>query len=174
MRVFILLLIINVNCSNIEYETNIDSREGLPDQESWNVEITLTDEGVMRALVKAGHLEKYNEKNYIFLNQNVDVDFFDEQEIHTTNLKSMIAEIDEKTNFMTAIENVVVVSDSGVTLYTDTLKWDSKKEIIYTASPIVLTTEKNDTLYGSGFESDVGLNHWKILYPSGVTNQKNG
>jgi hypothetical protein len=54
------------------------------------------------------------------------------------------------------------------------LKWDSKKEIIYTASPIVLTTEKNDTLYGSGFESDVGLNHWKILYPSGVTNQKNG
>ena len=77
MRVFILLLIINVNCSNIEHETNIDSREGLPDQESWNVEITLTDEGVMRALVKAGHLEKYNEKNYILLNQNVDVDFFD-------------------------------------------------------------------------------------------------
>ena len=50
------------------------------------------------------------------------------------------------------------------------LKWDSKKEIIYTASPIMLTTEKNDTLYGNGFESDVGLNHWKILYPSGVTN----
>ena len=82
----------------------------------------------------------------------------------------MIAEIDEKTNFMTAIDNVVVVSDSGATLYTDTLKWDSKEEIIYTASPIMLTTNKNDTLYGSGFESDVGLNHWKILYPSGVAN----
>ena len=65
------------------------------------------------------------------MDNNVDVDFFDEEEMHTTNLKSMIAEIDEKTNFMTAIENVVVVSDSGVTLYTDTLKWDSKKEIIY-------------------------------------------
>ena len=101
---------------------------------------------------------------------NVDVDFFDEEEMHTTNLKSIIAEIDEKTNFMTAIKNVVVVSDSGATLFTDTLRWDSKKEIIYTASPIMLTTEKNDTLYGSGFESDVGLNHWKILYPSGVTN----
>ena len=55
MRVFILLLIINVNCSNIEHETNIDSREGLPDQESWNVEITLTDEGVMRELFYAVH-----------------------------------------------------------------------------------------------------------------------
>ncbi len=104
------------------------------------------------------------------MDEGVDVDFFDEEEIHTTNLKSMIAEIDENTNFMTAIENVVVVSDSGVTLYTDTLKWDSKREIIYTASPIMLTTNKKDTLYGSGFESDVGLNHWKILYPSGVTN----
>ena len=159
-----------ISCSSIENETNMDSREGLPDQESWDVEITLTNEGIMRALVKAGHLEKFNDRNYVFLNKNVDVDFFDEEETHTTNLKSMIAEIDEKTNFMTAIDNVVVVSDSGATLYTDTLKWDSKEEIIYTASPIMLTTNKNDTLYGSGFESDVGLNHWKILYPSGVSN----
>ena len=170
MRNILFPFLVIISCSSIENETNIDSRDGLPDQESWDVEITLTDEGIMRALVKAGHLEKFNDRNYIILNKNVDVDFFDEEETHTTNLKSMIAEIDEKTNFMTAIDNVVVVSDSGATLYTDTLKWDSKEEIIYTASPIMLTTTKNDTLYGSGFESDVGLNHWKILYPSGVSN----
>ena len=170
MRNILFPFLVIISCSSIENETNMDSREGLPDQESWDVEITLTNEGIMRALVKAGHLEKFNDRNYVFLNKNVDVDFFDEEETHTTNLKSMIAEIDEKTNFMTAIDNVIVVSDSGATLYTDTLKWDSKEEIIYTASPIMLTTNKNDTLYGSGFESDVGLNHWKILYPSGVSN----
>ena len=170
MRNILFPFLVIISCSSIENETNMDSRKGLPDQESWDVEITLTNEGIMRAIVKAGHLEKFNDRNYIFLNKNVDVDFFDEEETHTTNLKSMIAEIDEKTNFMTAIDNVVVVSDSGATLYTDTLKWDSKEEIIYTASPIMLTTNKNDTLYGSGFESDVGLNHWKILYPSGVSN----
>jgi len=170
MRNILFPFLVIISCSSIENETNMDSRKGLPDQESWDVEITLTNEGIMRALVKAGHLEKFNDRNYVFLNKNVDVDFFDEEETHTTNLKSMIAEIDEKTNFMTAIDNVVVVSDSGATLYTDTLKWDSKEEIIYTASPIMLTTNKNDTLYGSGFESDVGLNHWKILYPSGVSN----
>ena len=170
MRNILFSFIVIISCSSIQNETNMDSREGLPDQESWDVEITLTNEGIMRALVKAGHLEKFNDRNFVFLNKNVDVDFFDEEETHTTNLKSMIAEIDEKTNFMTAIDNVVVVSDSGATLYTDTLKWDSKEEIIYTASPIMLTTNKNDTLYGSGFESDVGLNHWKILYPSGVAN----
>ena len=123
----------------------------------------------MRALVKSGHLEKFNDRQYILLDKDVDVDFFDDFEQHTTNLKSQIAEVDERTNFMTAIGDVIVVSDSGVTLYTDTLMWNSEKELIYTDDPIMLTTEKNDTLYGIGFESDVSMDHWKILQPSGVT-----
>ena len=123
----------------------------------------------MRALVKSGHLEKFNDRQYILLDNNVNVDFFDDYEQHTTNLISQIAEVDERTNFMTAIGNVIVVSDSGVTLYTDTLMWNSEKELIYTDDPIILTTEKNDTLYGIGFESDVSMDHWKILQPSGVT-----
>ena len=122
-----------------------------------------------RALVKSGHLEKFNDRQYILLDKDVDVDFFDDFEQHTTNLKSQIAEVDERTNFMTAIGDVIVVSDSGVTLYTDTLMWNSEEELIYTDNPIMLTTEKNDTLYGIGFESDVSMDHWKILQPSGVT-----
>ena len=123
----------------------------------------------MRALVKSGHLEKFNDRQYILLDKDVNVDFFDDLEQHTTNLKSQIAEVDERTNFMTAIGDVIVVSDSGVTLYTDTLMWNSEEELIYTDDPIMLTTEKNDTLYGIGFESDVSMDHWKILQPSGVT-----
>ena len=123
----------------------------------------------MRALVKSGHLEKFNDRQYILLDKNVNVDFFDELEQHTTNLISQIAEVDERTNFMTAIGDVIVVSDSGITLYTDTLMWNSEEELIYTDNPIMLTTEKNDTLYGIGFKSDVSMDHWKILQPSGVT-----
>jgi LPS export ABC transporter protein LptC len=123
----------------------------------------------MRALIKSGHLEKFNDRQYILLDKNVDVDFFDDLEQHTTNLISQIAEVDERTNFMTAIGDVIVVSDSGVTLYTDTLMWNSEEELIYTDDPIMLTTENKDTLYGIGFESDVSMDHWKILQPSGVT-----
>ena len=75
MRIFLLPFFVIISCSNIENETNMHSRTGLPDQESWDVEITLTDEGVMRALVKAGPLEKFNERNYIFLNKNVDQNY---------------------------------------------------------------------------------------------------
>ena len=164
-----LVAILLINCSTLEKAEYSNTRSGYPDQESWGVKITLTNEGVMRALVKSGHLEKFNDRQYILLDNNVNVDFFDDYEQHTTNLISQIAEVDERTNFMTAIGNVIVVSDSGVTLYTDTLMWNSEEELIYTDNPIMLTTEKNDTLYGIGFESDVSMDLWKILQPSGVT-----
>ena len=33
----------------------------------------------------------------------------------------------------------------------------------------MITTEKADSLYGIGFESDSDLKNWQILNPSGVT-----
>jgi len=70
---------------------------------------------------------------------------------------------------MRAIKNVVVLSDSGVNLYTDTLTWDPDEEMVYTEDSVMVTTEENDTLYGVGFESDARLDHWTIEQPSGVT-----
>jgi len=56
-----------------------------------------------------------------------------------------------------------------VTLYTDTIDWNSELELIYTDDPVMLTTAKKDTLYGIGFESDASLEHWIVQQPSGVT-----
>jgi hypothetical protein len=63
---------------------------------------------------------------------------------------------------------VIVVSDSGVTLFTDTLSWDNLRERIFTEDSVIFITEQQDTLYGVGFESDVELDNWKILKPTGV------
>ena len=117
-------------------------------------------------------MEKYNDKEFILLNQNVDADFFNEEEVFTTNLKSIVAEIDEEDDFLVAIGNVVVVTDSGVTLFTDTLSWDNQKEKVFTSDSVIFITDKKDTLYGIGFESDIELNNWKILQPTGVFNER--
>ncbi|HIB60426.1 MAG: LPS export ABC transporter periplasmic protein LptC [Candidatus Neomarinimicrobiota bacterium] len=164
-----LMLVFMLGCTGRDGSSVSQTREGLPDQESWKVTITLTDAGVTRAIIRAGHLEKYDNRQFILLDDHVDADFFDELENHTTNLKSALAEIEEASDFMRAMKNVVVVSDSGVTLYTDTLVWDSKEELIYTEVNVMLTTEEGDTLYGIGFESDIALENWRILKPSGVT-----
>ena len=141
------------------------------DQESWGVTIVLTNQGIERVRVRSGHLEKYNKREFILLDENVIVDFYDKNEKHISKLTSLKAEVDQGSNDMRAIGNVVAVSDSGITLYTDTLIWDSKKEKMSTDDPIMLTTQKNDTLYGIGFESDSDLQNWKVIKPTGVTDR---
>ena len=151
---------------------DLPSREGMPDQESWEVNIILTDQGMIRAKIRSGHLEKYNEKEFIMLDSSVTVDFFDENENHTSRLICNIAEVNEKSNHMKAIGNVSAISDSGITLYTDTLVWNSRDEKMSTNCEIMLTTEQKDTLYGVGFESESDLKNWIILNPSGVTTRE--
>ena len=148
---------------------NTPSRDGMPDQESWRVNIILTDEGLIRAKVRSGHLEKYNEKEFIMLDSSVIVDFYDDKEQHTSVLNSNKAEVNQKSNDMKAIGNVVAISDSGITLFSETLIWDSKEEKLHTKDKIMITTLESDTLYGVGFESDSDLKNWKIINPSGVT-----
>ena len=148
-----------------------EKRINRPDQESWDIIITMTNEGLVRAIVHSGYLKKFQQKHFIFLEDSVTVDFFDHSEIHTTHLTSNSAEINEKSNFMRAIQSVVVNSDSGITLFTDTLSWDHSKQRIFTNDSVQVVTEKQDTLYGVGFESDMEMKYWKILKPSGVTDR---
>ena len=164
----IFIMIFVTSCAR-ESVQNAPSRDGMPDQESWGVNIILTDQGIIRAKVRSGHLEKYNEKEFIMLDSSVIVDFYDDKEQHTSVLNSNKAEVDQKSNDMKAIGNVVAISDSGITLFSETLIWDSKEERLHTKDKIMITTLESDTLYGVGFESDSDLKNWKIINPSGVT-----
>ena len=168
MKRCLFVLIFQFACQSNELQRSGETRQGRPDAESWDAVITLTNKGAKRGVIRSGHLEKYNDNEFIMLDQNVDADFFNEEEVFTTNLKSLVAEIDEEEDFLIAIGNVVVVTDSGVTLFTDTLSWDNQKEKVFTSDSVVFITEKKDTLYGIGFESDIELNNWKILQPTGV------
>lgn len=142
-----------------------------PDHESWDVRITITNAGIKRAYIEADYLEQYNDKHFISLEKNVKIDFYDADEKQISNLSADKAEINERTNFLRAINNVIVESDSGVTLFTDILSWDNERELIFTEDSVMITTENNDTLYGIGFESDVNMERWKILKPRGVTSR---
>ena len=166
--IFLSALLLVSSCSE-ERNSDLPSSEGLPDQESWGVTIIMTHEGFTKAKVKSGHLKKYNEKEHIILDQNVVVDFFDLQENHTSTLFSDKSEINEKSNDMLAIGNVIAKSDSGITLFTERLQWIAEDEKLFTKDSIMITTHEKDTLFGKGFESNADLENWRILNPSGVT-----
>ena len=160
--------IISILSCNKDISKVLPSSEGSPDQESWGVTIMLTNEGLIRAKVMSGHLEKYNEKEYIILDSNVFVDFYDSKGNHTSTLNSDKAEINEQSNDMLAIGNVIAKSDSGITLFSETLRWFAREEKFFTKDSLMITTFDKDTLYGVGFESNADLKNWKILNPSGI------
>ena len=165
------MMVLLSSCTKESIE-ELPSKEGMPDQESWGVNIILTDQGMIRAKVRSGHLEKYNEKEFIMLDSSVTVDFFDSHEEHTSVLTSNMAEVNQSSNDMRAIGNVVAVSDSGISLHSETLTWESNDEKLRTKDKIMITTLEGDTLYGIGFESDSDLKNWKIIHPSGVTGRE--
>jgi len=168
--IFLLMLIMFLGCNSVEDEAIETNERKYPDQESWNPEIILTKNGQKRAVVLAGHLTKNNDESIVVLDETVDVDFFNAEESHLSHLNAHRARINENTNDLLASGNVVVVSDSGVTLYTEELRWDHQRERIVSEVFITLVSDQ-DTLTGVGFESDSDLKNWVIDKPSGVTDR---
>lgn len=167
-----IVALLTISCSNVQEDSSTPGEEKqYPDQESWNAEITLTKEGLKRALVNAGHLTKNNNEAQIVLDENVDVDFFDENQRYLSHLKSLTAQVNERTNDLLAQGNVIVVSDSGITLLTEELHWDHQRERIFSKVFVTFITT-SDTLTGIGFESDSDLANWVIEKPSGVTDRE--
>ena len=167
-KFFSFFLFFFFSCSE-ELILEIPLNEESPDQESWDVTIILTNNGIMRAKIQSDHLEKFNDKAFVYLDSNIIIDFFDNKEIHTSLLTSKYAEVNQQSNNMKAEGNVIAVSDSGITLFSEILMWDADKEKLYTNERIMITTLEKDTLYGIGFESNADLENWKILNPSGVS-----
>jgi len=142
-----------------------------PDQEIWNSNITLTKDGQKRAVVHSGHLTKNNDQALIYMDTDVAVDFYDRDGCHLSHLTSQTATVNEHTNDLIAKGNVVVVSDSGFTLFTEELRWDHRKERIISEVFVTFVTPE-DSLTGIGFESESDLKNWVIFKPSGVTSRE--
>jgi len=168
--VYLFMMILLLGCSPAEEEVIEIDEKKYPDQESWNTEIILTKNGQKRAIVLAGHLTKNNDESTMVLDEIVDVDFFDAEQLHLSHLKSHQARVNENTNDLLASGNVVVVSDSGETLFTEELRWDHRRERIISEVFITLVSDQ-DTLTGIGFESDSDLENWIIDKPAGVTDR---
>ena len=154
-------------CSSdsIEKGPLTDFTENLPDDEAWSFSVTLTTNGIKTAEVRSGHMAHYEIRSEYDLSDSVVADFFD-QGNHTSQLTSATATINVESNDLIARKNVVVESDSGITLFTEELNWDNSRALIFTDAFVTIIT-KNDTLYGNGFESDGSLKNYKIFNPTG-------
>jgi len=147
------------------------SSSQLPSQESWNSTITFTDSGIVKAVVNAGHIYAYDNSRTTYMDSGVVVDFYDEMGMHTSKLTSRSGAVDEGTNNLEAIGNVVVTSDSGTVVRTEKMFWTNATQLIHSPEFVHITSPSED-LKGTGFESDHNLRNYKIFKVKGTAEQK--
>lgn len=143
----------------------------LPSQESWNSTITFTDSGIVKAIVRAKHIYSFDNSRETFLENDVKVDFFDDEGKHTTLLTADKGKVNEMTNNLEAIGNVVVKSDSGTIVRTEKMFWDNNRQLIHSPEFVRITSPKEE-LQGTGFESDHNLRNYKIFKVTGTAESK--
>lgn len=148
------------------------SQDDLPEQEGWNSTLSATRGSRLAAVIRYGHMRRFAGRQEIELDEGIEVDFFDERGEHTSHLVAEGGLLNEDTKNVEAIGRVVVVSDSGITLRTERLRWDRARDRIMTEEFVTITTADGDTLYGQGFESDVNLTEWETRKTSGVTKKR--
>ena len=158
----------SISCSKNDFTDNFE--KDIHDQLSTNVEITLTKKGNVTAKIKSEVLKKNNQSLQLELFDNVNVDLFDENFQQKSLIKSQSAMVNEKENKIKAYGSVVVTSDDGKILMTDSLTWDNNSDKIYTDANLEFITSDSDTLYGTGFKSNIDLTNWNILQPRGRIN----
>jgi len=167
-KLIFILAFFSISCSKNDFTDNFE--KDIHDQLSTNVEITLTKKGNVTAKIKSEVLKKNNQSLQLELFDDVNVDLFDENFQQKSLIKSQSAIVNEKENKIKAYGNVVVISDDGKILMTDSLTWDNNSDKIYTYANLEFITSDSDTLYGTGFKSNIDLTNWNILQPRGSIN----
>ena len=167
-KLIFISVLFSISCSKNDFTDNFE--KDIHDQLSTNVEITLTKKGNVTAKIKSEVLKKNNQSLQLELFDNVNVDLFDENFQQKSLIKSQSAMVNEKENKIKAYGSVVVISDDGKILMTDSLTWDNNSDKIYTDANLEFITSDSDTLYGTGFKSNIDLTNWNILQPRGRIN----
>jgi len=135
----------------------------MPDQEGWDSTIRATKKGRLEAIVRYGHMKRYNDQKRIFFDQGITVDFYGHNESLESTLRARKGELDEKSNDVQASGNVVVESDTGITLFTEELFYDQQAQLIISNREVAIITADQDTLYGQGLRSNPQLTEYTLF-----------
>lgn len=159
--IFLLLLI---GCDDEKVKPSINTAlkvEELPAQESWNSKVFFTDSGKTQAVLYAGHLRMFTGAKETLLDSNVKVEFYNDLDSITTTLTSKRGKVEDISRNLYAIDSVVAVNDSGVTLITQELMWrNNDRKIVSNMFVTILTSLEK--IEGYGFESDQSLRNYVI------------
>ncbi|MBD3170458.1 MAG: LPS export ABC transporter periplasmic protein LptC [candidate division Zixibacteria bacterium] len=158
-----LLLILSFSgCTDPEPPRTNEQSVEYPQSELYNSTIILTAKGVKNTELNAEYIAKYKDKKETFT-RGIDAVFYNEEGEKISDLVADSGWVNEETQMMEVLGNVVVVNDEGVKLETESLRWDPQIDKIVTDDFVKITTEDGDILTGYGLQTDQRLRKFKIL-----------
>lgn len=139
-------------CGETSEKAQSEWPDSLPDETIGQFHTEETDSGRVQWRLSAPMARRFIKQD-VFLLDDPEVLFFDEQGGLQTTLVSEHGEYRQKDGNMLAYGNVVVTSAEGDILETDSLRYLNETDKIVSDSP-VRVTRGNDVMTGIGFEAD--------------------
>jgi LPS export ABC transporter protein LptC len=157
---FALLAVALTGCHGRTPSTPRGEEIRVPDQEARDFTLTESSEGKKNWTLWASYAAMYNDKNLVDA-RTVRIEFFDDRGAKNSTLVADQGLVYQRTNDLEARGNVRVVTTTGVTLETDSLRWrNARRKIVSDA--FVKVTRRGDVVTGYGFESDPNLEHFHL------------
>jgi len=149
-------------------EVKIDRIDGfdiltLPSLSGKNINTVFTDSGKVQLIMSSPVMETWDNlgNSYTEFRRGMKIEFFDGQKEPVADVVAKYAKYVDKEKLWELNDSVVVVNKSGDKLETEQLFWDQEKELIFTERFVKITNE-NQTVMGTGFESDPKLTRRRI------------
>ena len=135
----------------------------LPSVTAKNSSTVFTDSGKVQLVMTFALMESYSniEQPYSEFRSGIKVVFYEGKNEPAGTVYAKYARYTDKKKLWELKDSVVVVNESNDMLETEQLFWDQEKDMIYTDRFIKITNE-DQTVMGTGFESDHRLTRRKI------------
>jgi len=170
---FYIIFILLFSCNNDEKVIeNFVNPKYLPIEEMINATILYTENGDIRVKIISSKMVRYvKPEDIIKFSEGVVVDFYTDTSDKKSVLTCENATINNKSQIMTATDNVILVSSEKKELMTEELIWDQNKNLIYTEREVKITTD-DEIIYGEGFSSNPDFMEYEIKKAKGSFNLK--
>jgi LPS export ABC transporter protein LptC len=158
-----ILLLSGMALAGCERAAQVDpgsSSGELPDQEVSDFAVTETDEGRVQWKMFARSAAIYSARNQIVAH-GVRVDFYGEDGKRSSTLTAREGEMHQTQRDMLARGNVVLQTEEGTRMSTETLRFLNRTQKIV-SDDFVRVERGGDVLTGYGFESDPNLQHFEF------------
>ena len=135
---------------------------------SRDVELTYSDSAKVRMKLSAPLLRRFKgEGSYVEMPEGVIGETFNPRMERVSLLRADYAKrvLEEQATF--AQGNVVLINNSGDTLFTEEISWYEREDSIHTDQPVTIRNQRN-ILKGKGLVSNASFSKYKILNPTGV------